>query len=214
MYIFPFYVFIVTKTLQLCNKPWWVVAVRYTEVTFDIKLLLVPQNDIRYREVSAISVLYKGAFLWDYDHDSIRSYEYVVSYVECHVGFYGVFYIDLYNTCCVMYYVFMLHGILCCMPCFILFGMLCKILCGTLCFLLCSIVCCKLCGLICCMLCYMLCCMLCGILCCMLCWFICCMLCYVLCLYNVWNLMRFCMLCGIVCCMLCCMLFGILYKMI
>ena len=51
--------------IKLCNKPWWVVAVCYTEVTFDTKLLLVPQNDVRYREVPAISVRYKEAFLWD-----------------------------------------------------------------------------------------------------------------------------------------------------
>ena len=50
-------------------------AVRYTEVNFNTKLPLVPKSGVRYREVSAISVRYKEGFLWDYDRDSIRSYE-------------------------------------------------------------------------------------------------------------------------------------------
>ena len=54
---------------------WLIVAVRYTEVNFNTKLPLVPKSGVRYREVSAISVRYKEVFLWDYDRDSIRSYE-------------------------------------------------------------------------------------------------------------------------------------------
>ena len=42
---------------------------------FQYKMLLVPQNSVPYREVSAISLRYKEVFLWDYDRDSIRSYE-------------------------------------------------------------------------------------------------------------------------------------------
>ena len=64
-------VFIIsTETLQLCNR---FVAVRYTEVNFNTKLPLVPKSGVRYREVSAISVRYEEVFLWDFDHDSIRS---------------------------------------------------------------------------------------------------------------------------------------------
>ena len=55
-------------------------AVHYTKVNFDTKKLLVPQNDVRYREVSAISVRCKKIFLWDCDCDSIRSYEYCPLY--------------------------------------------------------------------------------------------------------------------------------------
>ena len=31
------------------------------------------QNGVRYREVSAIIVRYEEVFLWDYDHEYIRS---------------------------------------------------------------------------------------------------------------------------------------------
>ena len=51
------------------------VAFRYAKVNFNTKMLLVPKNDVRYREVSAISVCYKDIFLSDYERDSIRSYE-------------------------------------------------------------------------------------------------------------------------------------------
>ena len=56
-------VFISTETLQLCNKFQLIVAVRYIEVNFNTKVPLVPQNGVRYREVSAISVRYKEVFL-------------------------------------------------------------------------------------------------------------------------------------------------------
>ena len=62
-----------TEILQHCNKFWLIVAVRYTEVNFNTKVPLVPQSGVRYREVSAISVRYKEVFLWDFDHDFIRS---------------------------------------------------------------------------------------------------------------------------------------------
>ena len=68
-------VFIGTEILQLCDKFWLVVAVRYTEVNFNTKVPLVPKGGVRYREVSAITVRYKEVFLWYFDHDFIRSWE-------------------------------------------------------------------------------------------------------------------------------------------
>ena len=48
-------------------------ALRYTEVNFDTKLLLVPYSGVRNREVFAIFVSYKEVFLLDFDHDFIGS---------------------------------------------------------------------------------------------------------------------------------------------
>ena len=62
------------KTSQLGSKSWWMVPVRYTKINFGTKMILVPQNGVPCREVSAISVRYKVVFLRDYDRDSIHSY--------------------------------------------------------------------------------------------------------------------------------------------
>ena len=50
-------------------------VVCYKEVKFDTKLSFVLKNVFHYREVSAISVRYRAIFLWEFDYDSIRSYE-------------------------------------------------------------------------------------------------------------------------------------------
>ena len=41
--------------------------VKSTKVNYNTKMLLAPQIDIRYREVTVIPVRYKEVFPWDYD---------------------------------------------------------------------------------------------------------------------------------------------------